>query len=579
MCDLENGFKIRTAKARKAGGTSGKLTAQVMRAAHRSGRSVGRSRGSSSGGFGRGRIAALRLGNLSSSRRVVVKSRVVRHIGSNASGKGLSAHLKYLERDGIGHDGNGPNFFDAERNEIDGDGFAERCKDDRHHFRFMISPEDATKLYDMRETTRDFMSQVERDLGTKLDWQAVDHWNTDNPHVHILVRGVDDTGKDLVIARDYISNGMRKRAEQLVTLELGQRTEQEIQKDLNNQVEAERWTKLDYNLHRRAERGIVDLSNAAATGDRDYYQALIGRAQNLEKMGLAVEEGPARWSLKPDAEKVLCDMGMRGDIIKTMHRAMKKSGREPSVSEFSIAQPDADNPVVGKLVDRGLHDELKGDAFAIVDGTDGRTHYLRFGNIDLASDAKTGAIVETRSWTDSKGRQGHALAVRSDIDLASQVKANGATWIDRKLIAGERDNLGGGFGREVVKAMEDRVEHLEEQGLIKHQAGRMVFARRMLARLRKLELDNAAEQIANETGMAHRPSATGEYLSGNYSKRLDLASGRYAVIEGASERGKSFELVPWKPSLEKQLGKQVQGLVMSRSKVDWQLGRQRGLER
>ena len=63
--------------------------------------------------------------------------------------------------------------------------------------------------------------QMERDLGTRLDWVAVDHWNTDNPHVHILVRGVADDGADLVISRDYISRGLRPRAEDLVTLELG----------------------------------------------------------------------------------------------------------------------------------------------------------------------------------------------------------------------------------------------------------------------------------------------------------------------------------------------------------------------
>jgi len=89
--------------------------------------------------------------------------------------------------------------------------------------------------------------------------------------------------------------------------------------------------------------------------------------------------------------------------------------------------------------------------------------------------------------------------------------------------------------------------------------------------------NKAAEQLASETGMAHRPSGAGEYLSGNYSKRLDLASERYAVIE--SERGRSFELVPWKPELEKHLSRKVQGLVMSPGRVSWELGRQRGRER
>ncbi len=91
-------------------------------------------------------------------------------------------------------------------------------------FRFIVSPEDAAALDDLRATTRELMAQAEKDLGTRLDWVAVDHWNTEHPHVHVLVRGVDDQGRDLIIDRDYIGQGMRQRAEALVALELGPRT-------------------------------------------------------------------------------------------------------------------------------------------------------------------------------------------------------------------------------------------------------------------------------------------------------------------------------------------------------------------
>ena len=107
-------------------------------------------------------------------------------------------------------------MFDAGGDSADGAAFAERCKDDRHHFRFIVSPEDAGEMTDLRAFTRDLARQMEIDLGTRLDWVAVDHWNTDNPHVHLLVRGVDDEGADLVISRDYISRGLRSRAEELV---------------------------------------------------------------------------------------------------------------------------------------------------------------------------------------------------------------------------------------------------------------------------------------------------------------------------------------------------------------------------
>ena len=115
--------------------------------------------------------------------------------------------------------------------------FAERCEDDRHHFRFIVSPEDGAELGDLKTFTRELMLDVERDLGTKLDWVAVDHWNTDNPHVHVLIRGRADDGQDLVISREYISRGFRDRAAERVTLELGPRSEQEIRTALEREVE------------------------------------------------------------------------------------------------------------------------------------------------------------------------------------------------------------------------------------------------------------------------------------------------------------------------------------------------------
>src|SRR6516162_10768476 len=128
-------------------------------------------------------------------------------------------------------------MFDAASDTADERAFAERCEDDRHHFRFIISPEDGAELGDLKTFTRELMLDVEKDLGTRLDWVAVDHWNTDNPHVHVLIRGRADDGRDLVISRDYISRGFRARAAERVTLELGPRSEHEIQSSLKKEVE------------------------------------------------------------------------------------------------------------------------------------------------------------------------------------------------------------------------------------------------------------------------------------------------------------------------------------------------------
>ena len=143
------------------------------------------------------------------------------------------------------------------------------AEDDRHHFRFIISPEDAAELGDLRTFTRELMTDVARDLGTKLDWIAVDHWNTDNPHIHVLIRGRAEDGQDLVISRDYISRGFRDRAAERVTLELGPRSEREIRSALEREVEAERWTSLDRALRVAADEGagVADLRPSASGED------------------------------------------------------------------------------------------------------------------------------------------------------------------------------------------------------------------------------------------------------------------------------------------------------------------------
>ena len=177
----------------------------------------GRKRGSSFQGnrIGRGagvgrvlasrdRFAAFRT------RRVVVKARLIKLAGRGL--KGAQAHLRYLQRDGVTREGLPGDLYDGKLDQADGRAFLERCDGDRHQFRFIVSAEDAIEYDDLKDFTRRLMRQMEEDLGTRLDWVAVDHYNTGHPHTHIVVRGKDDRAKDLIIAREYLSQGMRERA-------------------------------------------------------------------------------------------------------------------------------------------------------------------------------------------------------------------------------------------------------------------------------------------------------------------------------------------------------------------------------
>jgi type IV secretory pathway VirD2 relaxase len=444
----------------------------------------------------------------------------------------------------------------------------------RHHFRFIVSPEDGRDMADLRRFTRELIVQIERDLGTHLDWAAVDHWNTDNPHVHIIVRGRADDGQDLVIGRDYIGSGMRARVQELVTDELGPRTDRDIAQSIARQVESERWTPLDRQLLAEAHRqGIVDTV-AVAGAERDSLQPhKIGRLRKLEALGLADEVGAGQWRLAPNLEAQLRALGDRGDIIKRMHQALSEKGIARPQERWAFDAPAGGEPVIGRLVARGLDDELRGSAWAVVDGIDGRPHHLRFADLDAATDAVPGAIVELRRYQDRNGGVRVALAVRSDLDVTAQVTAQGATWLDRQLVSDTQPALGEGFGADVRDALAARTDHLVGAGLATRHGQRIVFARALLETLRDKEVALTGAQLARDTGQNFKGLSEGDVIAGTYRRQLQLASGRFAMIDA----GNGFSLVPWSPAIERHFGQALMGHARADGGIDWSFGRSPGI--
>jgi type IV secretory pathway VirD2 relaxase len=550
---------------------------EVLRAAKKAGSTTGERGGRST--FGRGRAAFGRSRLFGSERRVVVKSRVVRHQGRAFRSAPLSAHVAYLERDGVTRDGRKAHMFAATEDRADATAFARRGVDDRHHFRFVVTPEDAAEMTDLKAFTRDLAAQMESDLGTRLDWVAIAHWNTDNPHVHLLVRGIAEDGSDLVISRDYISHGLRSRAEDLASAELGPKPEHEIRSALAREVDAERWTSLDRAIRMAADDvGFIDLRpDNLGVDDPEVRRFAVGRLQRLERMGLATTAGPGQWMVALEAERTLRDLGMRGDIIKTMHRAFAERGKDRGIADYVIDSGTASSPVIGRLIATGLHDELTGEAYAVIDGTDGRAHHVRFNGIEAFAQAPpAGGIVEVRRFgSPDDPRPTLVLASRSDIGLDRQVTAPGATWLDHRLVERERMPLAaGGFGQEVRDALTARAEHLAAEGLAQRQGTRIVMQRDLLATLRRRELDAVGARLSTETGLSYTPAAGGETVAGTYCQRLPLTSGRFAMIDN----GLGFALVPWTPELDRHLGRHVGGVAKESGGVEWSFGRKRGLE-
>lgn len=220
-------------------------------------------------------------------RRVVIKASFKTHLSGGHMG--LKKHIDYIQRDGTDERGGRAEVYSSDNLQNDADinrsdsasDIAKGWKEDRHHFRFVIAPEDGAQLSDLTAYTRDLVSSMEDELGTKLEWVAANHYNTSNPHTHLVVRGIRDDGTDLVIPRRYLANGMRRQAEQLVEMELGPVTQIEGRVRLAKTVNADRVTDLDRALKRQSREHVVDLSGPAPKGRVWYRQLLVKRMRYI----------------------------------------------------------------------------------------------------------------------------------------------------------------------------------------------------------------------------------------------------------------------------------------------------------
>ena len=433
-----------------------KVLRQTNKAGAKLGKTVGKVGHRPGSRLGCGHVAARFAGAslAPNARRVTIKTRLVNL--SKAGPRSTVAHLRYIEREGVDRQGGPGHAYGPTTDTADTAAFEERGRGDRHQFRFIVSPEDAEQLDDLRTYTRHLMARMEADLGTRLDWVAVDHWNTNNPHTHVVLRGKDDTGKDLIISRDYIAEGMRHRAAELATEWLGPRTELEIQRAMQREVDQERWTGLDRTLQRLAVDGLVGPEKLAEPRLQRQRQILIGRLQRLQQMGLATEQQPGTWTIHADAESTLRAMGERGDIIRTMQRAMSGTQRD-----LAMFQPGEDGrAIVGRVVGKGLADELHDKGYLIVDGTDGKAHYVALPPRSELEQYPTGAVVGVKGSADVRvaDRNVAALAVdgvyRTDHHLAV---AQGQATPDRDP-------------RDVVAAHVRRLEALRRAGIVEREA-------------------------------------------------------------------------------------------------------------
>jgi hypothetical protein len=591
-------------------------------------------------------------------RRVVVKARYVVHGAGRAAP--LRAHVSYLARearveraqaepigkdgaeleksvDYLGREGQAVarefSFYNQRSIDVDAHTLTAAWRDDSRHFRLIVSPEDGEALGNLKPFIREVMGNLEARLGTKLEWVAVDHHDTDNPHTHVLIRGRRSDGQELFIPSKLISAGIREHAQEVATRILGPRLNVDLAREREREIRALDVTPLDRELLAQARMGA-----------QARYQRpdLVARLEQLERWDLAART-PTGWRLAEGLRDCLAAMKER-DAVERATAHIRKEG------QALLAAGDK-TPVLGELVHARLDEEF-GDRFlAVVETGVGELRYSRFvSGDDLAvlADAPPGAIVAfepkvirarpsdeavarvasqtgglysadhhvgieprvdrglvaanvrrleamRRAGLAERGNDGafrippdhlaHAAAYEARLlaqspvsarvvsywTLAEQVEALGPTHLDQ-VLAGEAEapRGEGTFARRHAAALQRRRLFLIQEGWMNEADQRLApFALRTMA-------------LNEQTGLAQRLSQeldrpvqreTPANVRGVYARRVDLAQGRVAVI--LQER-QAF-IVPWRPALERFAGREVDGVMRGRT-VSWSLAKGVGLD-
>jgi len=213
-----------------------------------------------------------------------------------------------------------------------------------------------------------------RDLDTQLEWVAVSHFNTDNPHVHIALRGIRADGKPLRLERDYIKHGIRSIAEDLCTLQLGYRTQVDVAQAQRREVTQQRFTSLDRAIARdKPTDGQSSHFPVRRNPVEPKNQYVIARLRTLESMGLAEAAGSDQWQVRQDFESALRAMQRLGDRQKIL----ATHGVPVSDTRLPLVMFDLRNctTLEGRILAHG-EDEGTGRSFMMLEGTDGKVHYI-----------------------------------------------------------------------------------------------------------------------------------------------------------------------------------------------------------
>ena len=527
-------------------------------------------------GRGQGAAAAASLWADASRRRVFVRVTIAPARGANTAA--FAQHLQYIQRDGTEKDGSAAKLFDRDNPDISSRDFNDRSRADDHQFRIVVSPEDAGRMEDLTAFTRRLMNQVERDLGTRVDWTAACHYNTGQPHVHIVIRGGNDRDGEIIIARKYLTRGLRYRAEDLVTQDLGNRTWRELSASRHHEALAERFTSIDRNLSRAARDGQYTLDAAEDSSGQSVWIANLRRLRHLQTLGLAEHVHDREWRFTEGWTDTLKSIGLRTALLNAVAHDL---GNRMVLN--TLAEPPADSVGgwitgrLGAIIEPSARD--KGPMIA-VEGLDGRTWMLHVPEHDVPGLPDPGAVISAyvpamrqelpkSRHIDDNSRFADpsmifpSLSVNSWLSIDDLTRRRAFTWLDQ-LSEETVSPLSSGFGADVRAAWQARQKFLQNERLDPLSREELQAA----------EINAVAAAEASRLGKRYVELDNREVFRGVYAKDINTAQGRFALIVGEGR----FTLIPPTDDISPFQGQEV---VVERSPLLRGIGpvRGRGIER
>ena len=592
---------------------------------------------------GRGKVQAALVRHWSNqrARRVIVKVHIARAGPTGVAGFGK--HVAYIRREGAGREGERGKLYDRSVDAADAKAFNERADEDRRQFRLIVSPEDAGQLKDLTQFTREFMSQVEKDLGRRLDWVAANHHDTGQPHIHIVIRGGNTRNGELLIDHKYITQGFRARAQELVTLELGQRRLREMAAARSNEAEREALTAIDHDIAARLSDGLYTPESERGGSSRFDGAVVHRRLRFLRTLDLAKRQEDGGWAMQEGWQDTLRTLSRRGDIIRSLANL---EGRNIDASRLHALPRDLNSSgeILGRLAATLPGDELRNGTTVLIEGLDGRVWSIEMTEQEAVQLPKPGGIIsvgrgavepkpadltiaaiaerndgvysealhqaadpgssaafrlahkrrlealrrlgaaernadgswsilgdfEERALQADARRQRLTVDVRSYLSIEALVERHAETWLDR-IDAEVLDGTAGPFADELRKSLYSRTVWLRSAGYMLDQSGQLTSAD--AERLKKVELENAAMAEGARVGLPFVYPENWSEFSGTYSRHIEFAQGRFAVITGRDR----YTLVPASARNSIWLGREVT-LIRSHGSVQWSLGRSITLE-